>query len=362
MNISNLQVTELILHEVFKRGLDPEPIPPDYGTALENLDFEALDALHDRIITAMTSSTRCVQMAITKDGPDSMVERTIAIADAPNASEFIRVSCGVADKLTEEQKSRQIPGGVLVVFRGTVNYPPQKVVGVIKAEVHNGFTREPGTHGHKLKFLNKLMLTAQTKLYKIGIFVESAPFAVGAPASRWEAYIYDETLTMGNREGAAKYFYEGFLGLGFPQSSARQTKKFHEHTKTFIQGLAIDEEEKIVMFNALVTYLKADQSPTVGVTAFADAYIADPVLKDAYHAHMISKEFPTTPISKDISDLKTALKIRNLRFHSKIRLTGPAEEFESLVDISIIDGDRDPTGYTPKWTKVIIKDRLSSQD
>lgn len=362
MNISNLQVTELILHEVFKRGVNPEPLPPDYGTSLENLDFEALDALHDRIITAMTSSTRCVQMAITNEAAGSMIERAISIASARDATEFIRLSCGVADKLADEQKSRQIPGGVLVVFRGTVNHPPQKIVGLIKAEVHNGFTREVGIDGQKLKFLTKLMLTTQTKLYKIGFFVESAPFAVGAPASRWEAYIYDETLTMGNREGAAKYFYEGLLGLGFPQSSARQTKKFHEHTKTFIQSLAIDEEEKIIMFNALVTYLKADQSPTVGVTAFADAYIADVEMKDAYHSHMVSKEFPVTPISKDISDLKSVLRIRSLRFHSKIRLTGPADEFESLVDIKVIDGERDQTGHSPKWTQIIIKDRLSGQD
>ena len=362
MNISNLQVTELILHEVFKRGVDPEPLPPEYGTTLENLEYEALDAFHDRIVTAMTSSTRCVQMAITSNARGSMIERTIAIANAPDAAEFIKQSCGVADKLAAEQKSRQIPGGVLVVFRGAVNYPPQKMVGVIKAEIHNGFTREAGTNGQKLKYLNKLMLTAQTKLYKIGFFVESLPLVTGAPVSQWESFIYDETLTMGNREGAAKYFYEGFLGLGFPQSSARQTKKFHEHTKTFIQSLAIDEEEKIIMFNALVTYLKADQSPTVGVTAFADAYIADPAMKDAYQTHMVSKEFPLTPVSKDISDLKSALKIRSLRFHSKIRLTGPAEEFESLVDVSIIDGEPNAAGHSPKWTQVIIKDRLSGQD
>lgn len=361
MNLANLQATEIILHEVFKRGVDPEPIPPDYGTTLEILGAEALDAFHDRIVTAMTRTSRCLQMSIAATGDESMLVRAIAVAEAVDAREFIRLSCGVADKLAAEQKSRQIPGGALVVFRGTTGVPSRRMVGVIKADVHNGFTREAGA-GQRLKFLNKLMLTTQTKLYKIGLFIEESPYAVGDVASRWEAYIYDETLTMSNREGAAKYFYEGFLGLKFPESSARQTRRFHEHTKSFIQSLAVEEEEKIVLFNALVTYLKADQSPTISVADFSDSYFAVPELKDEYRAHMQAKEFPNEPVNKDLTDIQSSLRIRQLRFRNKVRLTGPAEEFESLVQVKAVDGDVDENGVTPQWTEIIVKDRIAGQD
>ena len=57
----NLQVHDFILHEVFKRGSDQVVVPPQYGAQTEVLDVDALDALRDRIVTAMTSSTRCVQ-------------------------------------------------------------------------------------------------------------------------------------------------------------------------------------------------------------------------------------------------------------------------------------------------------------
>ena len=61
MRLDNLQVHDVILHEVFRRGNDRETITPLYGEATEALGNEAKDALCDRIVTAMTSSTRCVQ-------------------------------------------------------------------------------------------------------------------------------------------------------------------------------------------------------------------------------------------------------------------------------------------------------------
>lgn len=361
MKLDNLQVRDVVLHEVFRRGNDREAITPSYGEAVEILEDDAKDALCDRIVTAMTSPTRCVQMAITRTGAESMIARVLGLVSADQAN-YIRVSKGVADKLTEEQQSRQIPGGVLVVFRGEAGVPARRVVGTIKAEIHNGFTREKGEQGATLKFLTQLMLTAQTKLYKIGLFIEESPHAVGGPEQQWAAHIYDETLTMGNRDGAAKYFYEGFLGLGFPASSARQTKQFHEHTKTFIQSLRLEEEDKIVLFNALVTYLKADQTPTVGVDAFATAYFGDDAIKDAYRDHMRSKGFPETPVNKDVTDLKSSLRTRRLSFHNKIRVSGPADEFEKMVVIRLVDGDPDEAGHSQQWTQLTIKDRISDQD
>lgn len=361
MQLNNLQIRDVILHEVHKRGNDREPIQPDYGTAVEQLEPEALDALSERVHAAMTSPTRCVEMAITRSGPESMIGLAAELVESDLAN-YIRLSCGVADKLTQEQQSRQIPGGVLVVFRGSTGAPARRLIGVIKAEIHTGFTREKNDEGPKLKFLKQLMLTAQTKLYKIGLFVEERPHAVGELQNRWEAHIYDETLTMGNRDGAAKYFYEGFLGLGFPASSARQTKRFHEYTKTFIQELNVEEEEKVVLFNALVTYLKADQTPTVGTEAFATAYFGDEAIQDAYRVHMAQKGFPDEPVNKDISDLRSALRTRQLRFHNKIRVSGPADEFERLVEIRSVDGDEDAEGRRPQWTQLTIKDRISGQD
>lgn len=358
LKLINLQVHDVILHEVFKRGNDQVIVPPQYGIQTEALDVEALDALRDRIVTAMTSSTRCVEMAITNVGAESMATRVSELVDADEAL-YIATSKTVADKLTYEQKSRAIPGGVLVVFRGTAGAPARRIVGFIKAEVHNGFTREIADGHASLKFLTSLMLTAQTKLYKVGLFIERE--AAAELADVWQAFIYDEMLTVRNRYEAAKYFYDGFLGLGFPESSARQTKQFHELTKGFIQAMNAPEEDKVVLHNALVTYLKADQQPTVGIASFAETYFGEPEVQEAYRGHMLSNGFPENPVNKDTSDVDGVLRFRRISFN-KIKVTGPAQDFERLVRIDSIEGDIGANGVAQQWTRVTIKDRISGQD
>lgn len=361
MELINLQVQDVILHEVFKRGDDHQLVEPAYGTEVEQLDQDALDALRDRVVTAMTSATRCVQMAITKTGAESLSARAQELIDA-DAQLWVAGTQAVSRKLAEEQKSRGLPGGVVVVFRGSCGAPAKRLFGVIKAEVHNGFTREQRDGKAVLRFLKSLMLTAQTKLYKVGIFFEARPEADGVGDARWDAYIYDETLTVKNRYGAAQYFYEGFLGLGFPESSARQTVLFHQLTKSFIQAMAIPEEDKVVLHNALVTYLKADQTPTVGIESFADAYFADDGVKDAYEQHMLAEGFSAMPINKDLTDLNGQLRLRRIEFKNKIRITGPAEQFEELVEIQPIERQGGPGDAPQLWTAITVKDRIAKQD
>lgn len=364
MELINLKIEKVILHEIFRRLANGDRVAPDCGDEIEDLNGEATTALIDRVHTAMTSSTRCVQMSITNWTPESMVAKAATLIDS-DLPLYIERSKKVAEKLAHDQKARNLPGGVLVVFTGTAGVPERRIMGVIKAEVYNGFMRDKTGDDAKpkMKFLKSLMLTAQTKLYKVGLFCEPAGGKGGGdfPAG-WDAFIYDDTLTIANRYAAAKYFYDGFLGLGFPESSARLTKQFHDLTKQFIHALDKPEEEKIVLHNALVTYLKADQTPTVGIASFGDNYFGELDIQDAYKEFMEGKGFTAQPINKDIADLDNALKLRRITFGNKVRVTGPATAFEKLVSFEAIDGTRDvASGITPKWTQVIIKDRITEQ-
>ena len=362
MELLNLRLTRVIIHEVFQRTNDRARVAPQFGHSLEQLDGDAIDALRNRIVTAMASPAKCLQMGIEKFSAGSMFALAAQLVDADEAL-FIEMSKQTADLLADAQKSRAIPGGILVVFSGSAGIPARRLIGVIKAEVHNGFTRERADGAMTLRFLKNLLLTAQTKLYKIGLFVEDAPEAAGEPVGRWSSYIYDEQLTLANRDGAAQYFYEGFLGCKFLASSARNTKKFHDLTKTFIRGMEIPETERIVLINALVTYLKADQSPTVSTTAFSEAYLADGGVRDAYTQYMREADFPVVAVAKDLTDVNSALRLRRFIFRNQVRLTAPAEGFENLVAIESIDGDAAiGQGNPPRWTRITVKADISGQE
>lgn len=360
MNLINLRLGRVILHEVFKRTDERLKVDRQYGAGIEALDGAALDALRERIVAAMSRSERCIEMTISKSDPQSMVATAAGLADADEQL-YIRQSRQVADLLAESQRSRAIPGGIVVVFTGSFGVPMKRIVGVIKAEVHTGFQRDIHDGRFILKFLDKLLLTPQTKLYKIGMFVEEAPMHANL-AQVWRAFIYDETMTVRDRYGAAQYFYDGFLGLSFPASSARQTKQFHDLTKTFIQLMSVPEEDKVSLHNALVTYLKVDQSPTVEVTAFAVSYFGDPAVQDSYGTYMASKGFPDTAVNKDLTDVVRSLRTRRLIFRNQVRVTAPAEGFDELVKIEAIDGEPDAQGNLPRWTRVTIKDRIANQE
>jgi hypothetical protein len=363
VELDNFSAQRVVLHEVFRRIEKDLIIQPEYNDELEQLEPEALDALHDRVIRAMAHKTKSVPMAITDKSADAMIRYARKIANSDDDDNFIEHSKKIALKLASKQTSKKLPGGVVVTIFGTYGVPVRRIVCIIKAEVDSGFTRNKHGGEKKLQYLKSLMLTAQTKLYKVGMFVERENIEnEDSPENGWDAYIYDDALSACNRDDAAAYFYGDFLGLGFPQTSARQTRNFHNLTKEFIQSMSVDEEEKIDLHNALVTYLKVDQSPTVGTASFADAYLSDDDVKQAYSDHMTKNGFSAMPVKKDISDIQMRLKFRKITFRSAIKITGPADEINKLVNFEVIDGEATLEDPNPKWTQVLIKDRISAQE
>lgn len=366
MIFANLNFKRIVIHEVFKRNDDRTPVPPAYGNALIALGEDATEAMRSRVILAMGKASQSMEMEIRKSEAGSMLALGRELLDASDR-EFVSLSTKAADQLTAAQMSRHLPGGILIVFDGEVDHPAKRVVGVIKAEPQSGFRRTDigGTLG--FEFLESLFLTPQTRLYKIGVFVEVDPVrAAGSkPAEGFQAFIYDVGMTTANRDAAAQYFYEHFLGCGFPQSGARLTKQFHTLTKEFIGKLSVPEEQKVDLFTGLYTYLKVNPSPTVQVAKFAEACLPDIHMQDAYSEFMKSRDFPENAVPKDLKEVASQLRQRKVRFRSEIKLTGPAEKFQELVSMELIDAEGDdgaPIATGQKWTKVIIRDRILSQE
>ena len=362
MELDNFSAQRVVLHEVFRRIEKDAVVTPDYNDELEQLEPEALDALHDRVIRAMAHKTKSVPMTITDTEAEATIRYVRKIADSDDNG-FIENSKSIALKLANKQTSKKWPGGVIVTIFGTYGTPARRLVCIIKAEVDSGFTRSKDGSDRKLHYLKSLMLTAQTKLYKVGMFVEHEKIKnPESPQNGWNAYIYDDALSSSNRDDAAAYFYGDFLGLGFPQTSARQTRHFHKLTKEFIQNMNVDEEEKIGLHNALVTYLKVDQTPTVGIASFADSYFANSDTKQDYSDYMTKNGFSKMPVKKDISEIQMRLKLRKITFSSTIKIIGPSDEINKLVKFEVIDGEATPEESNPKWTQVLIKDRISAQE
>lgn len=365
MSFENLSIGRLIIHEVFVRGADKALVQPTYGTQLLVLPQDARDALQARMTNALGKSSHGVEMTIREAGADSTWQKAKEIIEAQgNDAQFINCSQNIASRLAVAQTNRTIPGGIVVVIEGTCGNPVRSFMCVIKAEPHGGFTKRQAGGHLTLEYIKELILTPQAKLYKIGAFLRHDPAAATAqePTNGWKAFLFDDLITQGNKLSAAQYFYESFLGLVFPSSSAFQTKQFHALTKDFIRNANVDSEKKIDLLNALTTYLKTDQAATIQVDAFSQNYLGDAALQDAYTAYMVQKNFPTVAIHKDLSEVQSQLRLRKLTFGHDIKLTAPADQFENYVRVESIDGEIDEHGNVPKWTKITVRDHIRDQE
>lgn len=356
MELQNLTIDRIVFHEVHRRLDDRRLIPPAYGAQTLNLAPDAMDALRDRILVATGSQSQSMDMTIAKHDSSSAVALASDLLAAAGDGYFVNSSRSVADKLADAQQSRGIPGGVLAVFTGSAGNPARPLVGFIKAELHGGFRRAQNL---TIEYIKTLFMTPQTKLYKIGLFAHNGGATQALPGG-WTASVYDSHMSLANPDGAARYFFESFLGLELPQSAPRMTRKFWEGTRSFIQNAAIPEEDKADLFTSLYSYLKVDQTPTVEVGAFANAYL-EPNMRSPYRNHMVGEDFPTTAVPKDLSELTGKLKRRRVRFSREIQLSAPADAFADLITIETINQDG-TAGAGGAWTRVTIKDHIRDQE
>jgi hypothetical protein len=192
MLVENMTVSRLIVHEVFQRRDDKSIVPARYGMHLVTLNAAAMDVFRKRVIDAVGNNSKSMEMAIAQSGDGSAIKAAAEIVPAPD-SQFVTLSQRFADMLTNVQTRRDLPGGILVVFQGTIGSPAVGFIGLIKAETHSGFRREVTAGGIDVAYLQDLFLTPEAKLYKIGMFIQSrvsAKFPSG-----WHAFVYDSHMT-----------------------------------------------------------------------------------------------------------------------------------------------------------------------
>lgn len=74
MLFENLSVSRVIIHQVYKRLEDRQIVTPRYASVLTILGAEDAGALQDRFISALGSSSRCMEMQITSSTAGSALE------------------------------------------------------------------------------------------------------------------------------------------------------------------------------------------------------------------------------------------------------------------------------------------------
>lgn len=356
MQFENLRVSRIAVHEIYQRADDHSIKDPTYSEELEVLSPEAMGAFRLRMTDALSGGSQSIEMRIAKYDDESYLAFAEPLINSTN-DVFLQGTKRIAYKLADSQKYRRIPGGMVIIFDGTVGATSTPYIGVIKAETQAGFRRSLDGERTIVEFLKNIFLTPATRLYKIGIFLfdgMQGPRPVGR-----RAFVFDSNITSGNREAAAAYFYEGFLGCALPSDGAYETAKFFDLTKAFVRSSDLAPEKKRELIDSLFVFVRDEQDPTFTSDQFCDRYLPAE-LRDNYSTYMLSKKFTANAVVRDLGGMGNKLRRRKLNFGGDIQLSASPEALAEKVIISAVDGKLED-GSVQSWTQILVKEQLSGE-
>ena len=333
MDIKNLRIDRIIIHQIFKRNDKSEIVPPFISQRLAELDREGSEQFSARVVEALGDDSHSAEMNIEKVDEGSAFQHGVDLIFRKKP-EFIKGTAFFANKLAEAQTTRRYPGGILVVFSGRVGRSDTRFFGLLKAESQGGFTKKVDGNALELEYFKDLVLTPANKFYKIGVFIEKSRSDKKAPykPEDFHSLVYDYKLTATETRLGAIYFSEVFLGCKFALSDKKQTQDFYEYTKAYINDNIENQEDRLDLHNSLYSYLKVDQSPVISANEFAKRFF--PLgQRDDYQKSLKDSGVGTRNINKDLSYIKSKLRRRSMRFNTKVAITAPADQFDKLVKI-----------------------------
>lgn len=362
MQLINLYIEQIVIHQIYQKEPDGSIVPPKKSSTFIRFDHNAMETFKVRVIDALGSHSKAVDMVIVGQDASDISRKVNSLKDADESS-FIDISYDIAQKLTEAQVRKSIPGGILVVFRGTFGASSKAFIGIMKAEIHSAYEKTENviTNEISLKYVEEALLTPATKLYKTAGFFEknASPLDSDDLNNIWSVSISDSQISQTDGKAAAHYFYSSFLGCGYPESSARTTREFYEATCGFLKKMDITEEQRNDLHNALISYLKYENSQVVSANEFSERYF-DVDTRDDFSEYLEDKGLPLTAFTKDIEQIASKLKTRKLSFSQNVKITAPSDVFKDLVSIESILKNNE--GEDVNWTKIIVKDKIVSQE
>ncbi|WP_148300083.1 nucleoid-associated protein [Acetobacter papayae] len=359
MIVENLSINRVVMHEVFQRKDSPKIVPPSYGKELETLDAKALSHFGRRITDAFSAQSKSIEMQIVKTDDASVIgvaRRLVLAAD----NDFPTISNHVADALADAQKSRGIPGGMLLVFDGKVGSDEKPFVGVIKAEMQSGFQRRQDMAKVVTEFLENIFLTPATRLYKLSLFISGDEIVTND--TQWRCFVFDSNITSARPENAAVYFYDGFLGCTFPENGKYETAKFFDLTKEFVRSSVKDRDLRRDLSDALFAFVKVDQTPTFTSQQFGETYLP-PELRDPFNKFLESKKFPTNrAVVRDLSEMSGRLRRRKYKFGPDIEFSvSPDAIRDGTATIEDLPAEDLAGGEARIWTRITIRRPVTEQ-
>ena len=353
MNITNVDITRVIAHEVVRASQITER-PPVLSDDLVILDDRGKALVGRRLVDTVASGSHCVDVTVDDAGVGSPFDKATAMLDADDVG-FVANAKHLAGSLSTAQTAGPIKSGSAIFVQGTctADGTPSRFVAIIKADSDQGLYKRVDGESITLTYVSDMLLGESQRLIKIAFFIEEAGRDGDAPGSRqpedFSVKVFDHLMQTSGDGDAAAYFYSTFLKCKLSHNAARQTKQFYEVVRSFIEEMPVSQAERVAYHGDLISYFRQNRATLEPRTFAQDVLPQDH--QDAF-VRKCREQGITQAFSKELDLVKGKLRRQSVKFSSNVTLYAPSEVFRDAVQITGTSEDG--------WTELKIRGSIEA--
>ncbi len=344
MNINTLTIDRAIIHEITDRSLAP-PAPPELllSNALSPLDGDLRGYFQARITESLVRAAFPVVADPDRSSPTPDLVYT-HVHDG--GADLVASSQAMARHLFDAQQAVRSSPGLLVVATGMLDTGP--CLAILKLQKHEGLNLErvgdAGAETYSLEHLRRLMLTNETRVFKVALFESVGVVDVDDVTG----LVSDKQRFSSPEKRMADFFLKSFLGCRLRDDPAQLTSKFYVASERYINEHVTHPETRARYHRALLTELTS-QADTVNPRNFAERNLDEPD-RAGFLAQLRPDGITVPHFPRDTTLIESRLREEEYVLGSGIRVRGRPTAFDEHAAISQ-DGD---------MLEMIIRDRLKT--
>ncbi|PJZ86716.1 nucleoid-associated protein [Leptospira levettii] len=291
----------------------------------ENFAAEVDSGFWKRRIEDSLESKNCYEIEFIGNDPSDIGAKIRGLKAATTNQRYIEISKEIAQYLYSIQNRQNISDGFLIIIKGK-NDNERAYISILKLEGIEGSEAKynPENNSYDLKHLESILLTEQTKVFKMAYFEFDGH-------SFMKMYAMDDQI---NKYEIADFWLIKFLGSKLPDTPENLTKKVFEFVKDFSKSKRLTPEESIDLLTGLYSDYKSNRK-TVKLSRIAQNHVPAELLEH-FNDKASKNDIPTFEFEKRISPfVQKKLTVRKFILEEEIIVNIPVAVIESGRLVSI---------------------------
>lgn len=338
MNTGDIRIKRWVLHDVPNSPKKGDGDPLGLSGGISPHSDKVASYLDRRLSNSLGKAAREVQEQ--SIGTELAVPLAVRKFFDSKDDALLEVSQDLAKYLHTCQSGNVSPG-LLVVAEAQDATTKEKLLVIMKLEPQDGVRatktiRDDGTVVYDIGYVDDLMLTRQTRVFKVAVFG-----AKGAAKKPLKGFAVDEQIQ--RTSGLAHFFLTTFLGCELQEKDEVVTQRFLNEGEKFAASLPAPQRPKFVA--AMQTEL-ASNDVSISIDAFAAKHLKVDRRRD-FKEHMKSAAVPKT-FQKDVDLVEGYLKKVQMNVDDGSVVITPLQNLDKSVKVTTINDEQSQIAITGK--------------